>query len=214
MNGDFPPRSFPDPPAIDYALAYARGTKNVEAEKHLLRLQARSNAFCNGYGTHIPLLASVVATAPPGDVLELGVGHFSSPLLSAMCKAMGRHLTSFEEKAEWLDNVRDLEAPHHDLRVAADPFNWMPDVDALFGTEGHFAVIFIDHGRTNQDRMAYLRQLADRADFIVCHDTRNTWFAGVDEVLDSFKHRFDYCLMTPVTTVVSNKYDVSAFEVQ
>ena len=47
--------------------------------------------------------------------------------------------------------------------------------------------------------------------FIVIHDTRNTWFAGVDEVLDSFKFRFDYCFMTPVTTVVSNKYDVSAF---
>src|ERR1700730_7527069 len=70
MSKDFPPRSFPDPPAINYALEYARGTKNAMAEKHLLRLQERSNAFCNGYGTHIPLLASVVATAPAGDVLE------------------------------------------------------------------------------------------------------------------------------------------------
>jgi len=210
-NGaDFPPRSFPDPPAINYALEYARGTKNVEAEMHLKRLQDRSNAYAAGYGTHVPLLAAVVATAPPGDVLELGAGHFSTPLLSAMCKAMGRSLVTFEEKEEWLDNVRDLEAPHHSLQVAADPYNWMPDVNSL--TVERWAVIFVDHGRTNQDRMAYLRALANRADFIVCHDTCNTWFAGLDPVLDTFKYRFDYVHMTPVTTVVSNMYDVTAFK--
>jgi hypothetical protein len=204
---DFPARCYPDPGAVAYALEYARGTKNVAAEEHLLRLKARSDAFCNGYGTHIPLLASVVATAPRGDVLELGVGHFSSPLLSFLCKTMGRKLYSFEEKAEWLKNVEDLEAPHHELHVSTDPYDWMPAVDEL--AVKHFAVIFIDHGRTNQDRMAALRHLADRADFIVVHDTVNTWFAGVDDVLDSFKFRYDYCAMTPVTTVVSNVHDVA-----
>jgi len=205
-NRDFPARCYPDPPAINYALEYARGTKNVEAEKHLLRLQARSNAFGAGYGTHIPLLASVVATAPPGSVLELGVGHFSTPLLAMLCKSMGRHLTSVEEKAEWFDNVRDLG---DDLVVVSDPYNWISTLEAM--AVSRWAVVFVDHGRTNQDRMAALRWLADRADFIVVHDTVNTWFAGVDDVLDSFKYRYDYCAMTPVTTVVSNVHDVSVF---
>lgn len=209
VMSDFPAKSYPDPGAVSYALEYARGTKNVEAEKKLKRLADRSNAFGSGYGTHIPLLASVVATAPPGDILELGTGNFSSPLLSAMCKAMGRMLHSVEEKEEWLYNIRDLEAAHHALWTASDPYNYMPTVEAK--TSGQFAVVFIDQGRTNQDRMAALRWLADRAGFIVVHDTKNTWFAGVDEVLDSFKYRFDYCFMTPVTTVVSNKFDVSAF---
>jgi hypothetical protein len=211
---DFPAKSYPDPStALSYALEYARGTKNVEAEKHLLRLKARSDAFSNGYGTHIPLLASVVATAPPGDVLELGVGHFSSPLLNMLCKAMGRELTSVEESADWLWNIRDLEGPGHTLVVASDPYNWIPTLESLLPPRvaGHWSVVFVDHGRTNQDRMAALRWLENRADFIVVHDTINTWFAGVDDVLDSFKYRFDYCAMTPVTTVVSNVHDVRGF---
>lgn len=211
-NGDFPARSYPDPQtALSYALEYARGTKNVDAEKKLLRLKARAEAYANGYGTHIPLLASVVATAPPGDVLELGVGHFSTPVLSMMCKAMGRTLFSLEEAGDWLYNVEDFRAHHHGISSVKDPYNWIPELNLITGSH-HWSVVFVDHGRTNQDRMAALRYLQDKADFIVVHDTKNTWFAGVDDVLDSFKFRYDYCLMTPVTTVVSNTYDVSAFK--
>jgi len=40
-------------------------------------------------GTHLPaLLACVSRTA--GGVIELGVGHFSTPILHAVCEAAGR----------------------------------------------------------------------------------------------------------------------------
>ena len=50
----------------------------------------------DGGGSHVPLLASVVAIARPGPVLELGVGDMSTPLLREMCRAMGRELVSVD----------------------------------------------------------------------------------------------------------------------
>ena len=98
---------------------------------------------------------------------------------------MGRGLFSFEEKEEWLYNMRDLEHDGHWLRVTSDPYNWVPAVEQL--QVPRWAVVFVDQGQTDQDRMAALRYLADRADFIVIHDTRNTWFARINEVLDGFE---------------------------
>jgi hypothetical protein len=212
---DFPARSYPDPPSINHALEYARGTKNMEAEKYLKRLQDRSNAYGAGYGTHLPLLCALLPLVEmdkegSGHILELGAGNFSTPVLSCMCRALHLELMTLEEQAVWLENFEDIidANPYHRSVVVPDPYNYIPTIDSL--SIKHWGLVFVDHGRTNQDRMAALRYLQDKADFIVIHDTQNTWFAGVDRVLDSFEFRYDYELMTPVTTVVSNKFDVKA----
>ena len=53
------------------------------------------------------------------------------------------------------------------------------------------------------------RACVTRATLIVVHDTHNEgYLPGMEDLLNSFAHRFDYTRMTPVTTVVSNRYDV------
>lgn len=199
----FPARRYPDLSSVEYALNLARGTNNMEATKHLELLKARSQAFAMSYGTHIPLLASVLATAMPGDVLELGAGHSSSPVLSEMCRASGRHLITLERPGAWADVIDDLLGDHHERRLVVDTFQWLPDIKELFEEHGGFAVVFVDHGLDRTDGGEVLNFLRGVGAQIVVHDTCNTWFAGIDDVLDTYTYRFDYEKMAPCTSVVS-----------
>ena len=72
---NFPAKSYPDLGAIDYALSHATAIGDTAALRHLNRVKERSLAFAGGYGTHIPLLAAVVAVSPPGPIVELGAGN-------------------------------------------------------------------------------------------------------------------------------------------
>lgn len=196
------PKTFPDLQALSYAREHARATNDEPALKHFTRLHDRSSAWGGGYGTNIPLLASVLAVAPPGPVLELGAGNFSTLLLSEMCRAMGRTLVTFEADADWLTRFDDLGAQ-------TPPFDGWQCFLGGIGSESfarrkydHWAIVLVDHaagpGRT--DAIEFLR---DRADYIVVHDTNNSFFTGVDDTLSTFRHRFDYTALCPTTTVVS-----------
>lgn len=145
--------------------------------------EAREAAYGQRFGTHLPLLASVVAIARPGAVLEIGTGHSSAPLLAEMCKAMGREWHVKETDAAWLDSVRDLGPKE------SEPYN--------------VAVVFVDC--SGWDRLAWITAFRDKAEFIVVHDTDNPSgdLKPMTDYLDTFTCRYDYKVMTPWTTVVS-----------
>ena len=157
-------------------------------------IEKRSDAWNAGWGTNIPLLASVVASAGPGPVLEVGSGHFSTPLLKEMCDAMGRELVVLEHDAEWAQSHADLAV---DLRHVDDWTKW--PIDAK-----RWSVVFVDN-QPDTTRIANILQAKDIAEFVVIHDTLNPYFKGMDSMLDLiFKYRYDYTHMAPCTTVVSN----------
>ena len=215
MTTNFPAKSYPDLGAVDYALSHATAINDSAAIRHLNRVKERSLAFAGGYGTHIPLLAAVVAVSHPGPIVELGAGNSSSPLLSEMCRAMNRRLTSLEREGPWYDTLDDLIGGFrgtigHDRLIVPNPSQWVPTIEQLFGELGKFSVVFADHGLDRSDGAAVLEYLADKSELVVIHDTRNTWFAGVDDALDGYKYRFDYVKMAPCTTVVSNYLDVAS----
>ncbi len=138
-----------------------------------------------GEGSHIPLLASVVAIAQPGPVLELGVGEKSTPLLREMCRAMGRELVSADTSPEWAK------------RFGAAMLEQV-------GGEA-WSVVFIDT-TAPPTRIELVQRMRGRAEFIVVHDTDNQGgdLAELIEYLGTFPHRYDYTLMRPWTTVVSD----------
>lgn len=143
----------------------------------------REKAYGEGFGTHIPLLASVIAKARSGGVWEIGVGHCSSPLIAEMCHASRRAYSVWDSDHEWLKSVRDL-----------------------YPTVGHpvnLAVAFVDCD--GPERLRWVRQLRDDAEFIVVHDTDNQGgdLAELLAYLDTFTYRYDYKIMRPWTTVVS-----------
>jgi hypothetical protein len=177
-------RSFPDIWALEQAA-------RTPEEDLTLR---RSQAFGNGWGTHLPLLASVVAIARPGHVLELGSGFFSTTLLAEMCHVMGRELTVYDSDADWrqraIDGLRGVYASTNEIYWEDLQYPW--------------SVIFIDN-HPDESRLWNLQRARNgKSEFVVMHDTCNPYFKGVDEELDKFKYRYDYVQMSSCTTVVSN----------
>lgn len=147
----------------------------------------RDRTYGEGFGTHIPLLASVIAKAGPGAVFEVGTGHASAPLVSEMCKSSDRDWWVYDTDEQWIELVKDLGS-----------FTRMQD-----GNVPKCAVAFVDC--VGWDRLKWIRRLRDVAEFIVVHDTDNP--AGdlreMNACLDTFTYRYDYTVMTPWTSVVS-----------
>ena len=193
--------AFPDLGTLVAAMDKARADGDEALRAAYNPKFERSQAHYNGWSTHIPLLASVIATARPGPVLEIGVGRGSSPMLVEMCRAMGRELVGIDQDAGWLDEIRDLSYPRlvHMPNWDALPA-WLRNEDP----HKHWAVIFIDHG-PGEARLPVLKMCKGWAEFIVCHDTFNPgYLVGMDDFLATFEYRSDYTLMTSCTSVVSD----------
>jgi hypothetical protein len=207
-------RAFPDLYALGHAIQFAKESGDMEDAARLEALNERSNAFgAGGYGTHLPLLAAVMARADytsacskscdgddcDGPVLECGAGFYSTTLLNTMCRASSRRLYTLESDPAWLAKFAHLASENHILQ-RVDGWQGDPWGEAIRSFDvDRWSVVFIDH-REKIDRVAAMR---DKADFIVVHDTRNSFHAGLDDLLETFRYRFDYTEMSPCTTVVS-----------
>jgi predicted O-methyltransferase YrrM len=185
-----PHETFPDLQALTAGISRA----NPLYAADLVRLKERSQAYDGGFGTNVPLLAAVLAVAPPGDVLELGAGNFSTPLMSEMCRAMQRRLVTVDSNLDWITRFGDITDETRIVNGAT--LSWDE------ASKGRWAVALVDMA-AGCDRAAAIEFLRHRADFIVVHDTHNNYFAGVDAVLATFVHRYDYTSLCPTTTVVS-----------
>lgn len=186
-------RTFPDITAL---------RKAAETEPHLRTRLQRSEEWGEGWGTNIPLLAAAVA-ASTGPVLEIGGGLFSTPVLAAMCKATGREFLTLDDNAGWIKSYSDVQPNAmyvdnwDDLERTVRPFGW--------------GVIFVDH-RPDNARLPVLKAVRGWSDYIVCHDTCNPYFEGVDDFLDTFKWRYDWGFMASSTTVVSDTKEFPVIE--
>lgn len=202
-----PPRSepliaYPDMGSLVAHMDRARADGD-EALRALLNPRYElAHAHAAGWGAHIPMLSSVIATARPGPVLEIGVGRCSSPMLVEMCRAMGRRLVGVDSERDWLEEVAGvLDYPNlvH-MRDWSKLSKWAKDI------EPEWSVIFIDHG-PGEARLPVLRDVHENleAEFIVCHDTFNPgYLIGYDDYMSKFTYRSDYTLFPSCTTVLSD----------
>lgn len=190
-------RTWPDMGSLVDAMNAARERGDEEWRAQYNQQYERSHAHSDGWGTHAPMLASVIATASPGPVLEIGVGRCSSPLVVEMCRAMGRDLVGIDSELAWLAELDDLNYPQRvHMPDWAELPAWMADK--------YFAVIFIDNG-PGDARLPTLKAARGHAEFIVCHDTFNPgYLIGFDAYLSTFKYKSDYTLMPSTTSVVSD----------
>ena len=154
----------------------------------------------NAYGvgrTHEPVLAAAVAIARPGPVLEVGAGNYSTPLLHAMCCAMGRRLLTIDSDAGWIERFASLQGDGHVLEHAP---NWSDYFDRT--DTGGWSVIFIDHAPAER-RIIDIANLANACEFMVVHDTEEPVY-GYEPAFAKFRFRRDYKRLVPWTTVLSN----------
>lgn len=157
------------------------------------------------YGTHFPLLAAIVRQITNDlPVLELGCGHFSTPMLHLMC--VGQRLVTVETDAQWMSKFTDLKSDTHEFHhVPEDGWDAFTLLDKI-----RWGVAFVDH-KPGDRRWKELRRLANTAEYVVCHDTEpQPWDPDRrGEGFKHYKHRFDYKRYRPWTTVVSNVHDLS-----
>lgn len=120
------------------------------------------------YGTHLgALIAAVNKTS--GDVLELGIGIFSTPYLHYQCLVSKRHLVSYDNDKGWVKRFampnsshHEYEGPYHKLVFVE---NW-DDADI----EKPWDVALVDHSPSER-RIVDIKRLANLAKYIVIHDS-------------------------------------------
>ena len=135
------------------------------------------------WGSHIPALAACLASTS-GNVIELGVGHSSTPFLHAYCTNSDRRLYSFEDRKEWADkfqNVKHVWSYCDALSSAVSAFEW--------------AVCFIDSGDGASSRSKLFALALPRCHYVLVHD----YHQGIEESIAP--------LLSGVNHYIYNKYD-------
>ena len=150
----------------------------------------------NPYSTHLTMLTKAIH-ATKGDVLELGVGDGSTPVLHRLCAAQGRRLVSMDNDAAYLERFESFRSPLHELILVDDWDN--ADI------ERPWSVVLVDH-RPGARRKTDAARLAPFAEYVVCHDTdpERDRVYKFSRIYKFFKHRFDDDSQKPQTTVLSN----------
>lgn len=99
------------------------------------------------------------------DVLEIGIGHFSTPHLHYFCEASRRRLVSVEQAKDWHDEFASTYA------IGLHSFIHGEYMDVLQGLSlCPWSVVFIDHSPGGKARSDVFELFINKAEFVVVHD--------------------------------------------
>jgi hypothetical protein len=157
-----------------------------------------------GFASHEPVLAACV-TFSRGDIIEIGGGMYSTPLLHYLAKATGRNLVTVETCPAWAERLKVYARPFHrvfsSFEAAAAVLQSVP-----------FGMAFVD-GHENE-RAGAIRGLL-HVPWVIVHDTEAchlSQYPGLAEALAMFNRRVDIRIpeFNNQTSVLSNTEDVKA----
>lgn len=112
------------------------------------------------WGSHLPAIMACLAVTN-GDVLEIGIGNFSTPILHAFCVSSGRDLISIEKSSDWYNKFTYLKHNHHDLFT-----DWISNTN----DKKRYSVVFIDDSPGGENRATSFRTYIDQSEFVIVHD--------------------------------------------
>ena len=150
----------------------------------------------DSWGTHVPALAAAIKHTS-GDILELGCGDYSTPLIHAL--ADGRRVLSVEHNDEWLRRYTGLLSPHHSVMHVPD---WDEFIASRFVSECPWGLIVVDHGPGDR-RADDLRRLVSFGSVFVIHDTDASCY-GWGDVMKLFGWVYTYTRWETWTTVAGH----------
>lgn len=133
-----------------------------------------------GTGSHIPTLLAAFASTT-GPVLEVGAGHYSTPLLHSLCSAAQRKLVTLESDPMWWERFASLSSEIHDIRLLENWDGWESVM-----TEEPWGLVFIDHA-PSEHRPLVLAKVPGSA-IAVVHDAQRK-DGGQRPAIDSFRYR-------------------------
>jgi hypothetical protein len=177
--------------------------------QELPKWDERGNNFLGSvtgnWNNHLPLLILGLQLSKRGttgiDVLELGSGEGSTPLLRQYCKDQQLKFHSFDNNKEWCDKTGAQYVDNWDILID----------EALTRRHG---LIFIDHAPGERRHLDAIR-LANAADILVLHDTEEGGAGNYmwSKAWPHFKYRLNYNKTGggAGATAVSNKIDLNRF---
>lgn len=126
------------------------------------------------YGTHQRLLVKHLMRTT-GPVVELGAGYYSTPILHEITQAQGRHLTTVDNNAEWLNRFNEFENEGHALQLIQ---SWDE-----FSVDRKYGLAFVDHADPpSHPRWLQVLKLIPSCEAIVIHDTEDVLY-GYNQIM-------------------------------
>jgi len=146
--------------------------------------------------THLPALVAAEQVTT-GDIIELGCGLGSTPMLNMLSRVKGRKVFSYESDAEWYAKFTHLQTKNHKI-IKVDSFDEVPIAPC--------GMILIDHAPAER-RQVEIASFKDIADVLVCHDSELEQYYSYD--FAQFKYKYVYDVYPKTTHLVSNKIDIA-----
>lgn len=156
--------------------------------------------YTEGYGSHEPVLDYILKNFNISNVLEFGMGNFSTLVFSKY----GKRTVSVESNPEWFEKVKNKIGESELCKLILWPNE---DLQDYFKTDdSKYDLVFVD-GPTGS-RVPCVNLSFNRSNIIVLHDTdADCWpHYHLDRIImpDSYV-RYDFTLLSPWTSIyVSN----------
>lgn len=151
------------------------------------------------WDSHRPMLIWALQKLTTGTVIELGVGHGSTPVLDRICREQKRNFEPYESNLNWAMNMLE----QYSIPVVA-----VMDYDEVIVFK--CAILFVDNA-PGERRRVDVERWANKAQIIIVHDTEPgaEYVYGLANIIKKFKYRctLKNKLGLPETTAVSNSYD-------
>jgi len=160
------------------------------------------------YSSHLPMLLEAFKRTK-GDVLELGPGVFSTPILHWLCEKEKRNLVTIESDLGWLRFCRQYYQTDGHKFYHVNSFR-----DAAKLINKDWGLVLVDHSPSAR-RVHEIRKLADKAQILVVHDA-NEWHERVyhlSTIYPLFKYKYLFKGAEPHTVLLSNFVDLKDFYV-
>ncbi len=165
-----------------------------------------SVCFMEPYATHqVPTITAAMRSGilwPELPILELGCGHYSTPLLASVAKAQERKLHIITSDPIW---AKHFEKDPYDLKVI-DKSSW-----STHRFPGEWGMVLIDHEELVVHRFAQLFKLHQNAKVVVFHDANRIEELGISWGLIHalYRHVYFFDRYFPTTVILSNFVDPS-----
>lgn len=118
----------------------------------------------DAYATHLEALVTT-ALRTSGPMLELGCGDYSTPVLAAFARTLGRELLVQASDDDWASRFTHLVS--HNVRIELVNWrHWTPPVGKMPG----WGFVLLDSEESTADRIRRLPALATVASVVVMHD--------------------------------------------
>jgi hypothetical protein len=158
----------------------------------------------SGFASHQPVLVTLLQKyGGKCNVLELGCGYGSSPILAGLSSYSEHYETDYD----WLQKVKEFESENHSFHFVDnhEKFMW----NDLIPFSKSWDIAFIDNA-SGESRQSNLIKLKDKCSYIVCHDTEEVYKQAASDYrwnFSMFKYHYVFKNYNTFTTVVSNYFD-------